>query len=106
MFTTSTHTSKDGKQPPKKVAFYALLPAEMAAKAAETGVKKTGLDTLRMFLLAVLAGSFIAMGAVFATTVSAGGSVLPYGVTRLLAGFAFTPSLVLVGVLGSELVTG
>ena len=106
MFTTSTHTSKDGKQPPKEVSFDALLPAEMAAKAAETGVKKTALDTLRMFLLAVLAGAFIAMGAVFATTVSAGGSSLPYGVTRLLAGFTFTLGLILVVVSGSELFTG
>ncbi len=67
-----------------------LRVAEMAVKAAETGVKKTALDTVRMFLLAVLAGSFIAMGAIFATTVSAGSSVLPYGVARLLAGVAFT----------------
>lgn len=106
MFTTSTHTPKDGKQPPKEVSFDALLPAEMAVKAAETGVKKTGLDTLRMFLLAILAGAFIAMGAIFATTVSAGGSALPYGITRLLAGLTFTLGLILVVVSGSELFTG
>lgn len=106
MFTTSTHTPKDGRQPAEKVSFDALLPAEMAVKAAETGVKKTALDTLRMFLLAILAGAFIAMGAVFATTVSAGGSALPYGITRLLAGLAFTLGLILVVVSGSELFTG
>lgn len=64
MFTTSTHTAKGGKQSTKEISFDALLPAEMAVNAAETGVKKTGLDTLRMFLLAILAGAFIAMGAV------------------------------------------
>jgi len=101
MFTTSTHTSKDGKQPVKEVSFDALVPAEMAVKAAETGVKKTGLDTLRMFLLAILAGAFIAMGAIFATTVSAGSSVLPYGIARLLAGVSFTLGLILVVVSGS-----
>ncbi len=106
MFTTSTHTPKDGRQPAKEVSFDALLPAEMAVKAAETGVKKTGLDTLRMFLLAILAGAFIAMGAIFATTVSAGGSTLPYGVTRLLSGITFTLGLILVVVSGSELFTG
>ena len=106
MFTTSTHTSRDGKQPAKEVLFDALLPAEMAVKAAETGIKKTGLDTLRMFLLAILAGAFIAMGAVFATTVSAGGSNLPYGITRLLSGMTFTLGLILVVVSGSELFTG
>src|SRR4030042_932121 len=105
MFTTSTHTPKDGKQPPKEVSFDALLPAEMAVKAAETGVKSTGLDTLRMFLLAILAGAFIAMGAIFATTVSAGGSTLPYGVSRLLTGTTFTRGLILVVVSGSELFT-
>lgn len=105
MFTTSTHTPKDVK-PAKEVSFDALLPAEMAVKAAETGIKKTGLDTLRMFLLAILAGAFIAMGAIFATTVSAGSSALPYGVTRLLAGITFTLGLILVVVSGSELFTG
>jgi len=106
MFTTSTHVPKDGKGQLKEVSFDALLPAEMAVKAAETGVKKTGLDTLRMFLLAILAGAFIAMGAIFATTVSAGGSTLPYGVSRLLSGTAFTLGLILVVVSGSELFTG
>ena len=38
------------------------------------------------FVLAVLAGAFIALGAIFATTVSAGGGELPFGVLRLLAG--------------------
>jgi formate transporter len=106
MFTTSSHTLKDAKPPTKEVSFDALVPAEMAVKAAETGVKKTALDTLRMFLLAILAGAFISMGAIFATTVSAGSSVLPYGVARLLAGTAFTLGLILVVVSGSELFTG
>jgi formate transporter len=106
MFTTSTHTTKDNRQPAKEVSFDALVPAEMAVKAAETGVKKTALDTLRMFLLAVLAGAFIAMGAIFATTVSAGSSALPFGVARLLAGVTFTLGLILVVVSGSELFTG
>ena len=78
----------------------------MAVKAAETGVKKARLDTLRMFLLAILAGAFIAMGAVFATTVSAGASALPFGIARLLAGVSFTLGLILVVVSGSELFTG
>jgi formate transporter len=106
MFSTSTHTSNTAHQPVKEVSFDALTPAEMAVKAAETGTKKTRLDTLRMFLLAILAGAFIAMGAVFATTVSAGASVLPYGVARLLAGTTFTLGLILVVVSGSELFTG
>src|SRR5512136_2871436 len=106
MFTTSSHSPKVVQQPAKEVSFDALLPAEMAVKAAEIGVKKTKLDTLRMFLLGILAGAFISMGAVFATTVSAGASALPFGVARLLAGTTFTLGLILVVVSGSELFTG
>lgn len=106
MFTTSSHTPKVTPPPAKEVSFDALTPAEMAVKAAETGIKKTNLDTLRMFLLGILAGAFISLGAIFATTVSAGASALPYGVARLLAGTTFTLGLILVVVSGSELFTG
>jgi len=66
-----------------------------------------------------LAGSFISLGAIFSTTVSAGSMIisaadgasvysasLPYGVTRLLAGLVFTLGLILVVVGGAELFTG
>lgn len=85
----------------------ALLPAAMATKAEQVGVKKAHLDGISMFVLAVLAGAFIALGAVFATTVVAGaGDALPYGVTRLLAGLVFSLGLILVIVGGAELFTG
>ena len=85
----------------------ALMPAEMAARAAEIGVRKAGLGVVPMFVLAVLAGAFIALGAAFATTVSAGAAgMLPYGVIRLLAGLAFSLGLILVIVGGAELFTG
>ena len=89
-----------------EISFDALLPPAMATKATEAGVKKAALDIVSMFMLAVLAGAFIAMGAIFATTVSAGGAALPYGVVRLLAGLAFTLGLIIVVVAGSELFTG
>ena len=84
----------------------ALLPAEMAAKAEQVGVKKAHLPALSMFVLAVLAGAFIALGAVFSTTAAAGASGLPYGVVRLLAGLVFSLGLILVVVGGAELFTG
>jgi formate transporter FocA len=60
-----------------------------------------------MFALAVLAGAFIAMGAVFSTTVTTGAAgVLAYGVTRILGGLAFCLGLILVVVAGAELFTG
>ena len=46
------------------------------------------------------------MGALFATTVTAGTSDLAYGVTRLLAGVTFSLGLILVVVAGAELFTG
>jgi formate transporter FocA len=85
----------------------ALLPADMAKKAENIGVTKANLGPIRMFSLAILAGAFIAMGAVFMTTVTTGASgVLTYGVTRLLAGLSFCLGLILVVVAGAELFTG
>lgn len=78
----------------------------MARRAEEVGVGKAALSTDKLFALGVLAGAFIAMGAVFATTVTAGTADLPYGVARLLAGLAFSLGLVLVVVAGAELFTG
>jgi len=83
----------------------ALMPPEMAAKAEALGVKKAGLDAMAMFALAVLAGAFISMGAVFSTTVMADPD-LSFGWQRLLGGLVFSVGLVLVVVGGAELFTG
>jgi formate transporter len=85
----------------------ALLPAEMARRAELTGVRKAEAPGFTLLSLAVLAGAFIALGAIFATTVSAGtASTWPFGVTRLLAGLVFCLGLILVVVGGAELFTG
>lgn len=89
------------------ITFDALLPPAMAGKAEDVGVAKANLAFPTMFFLSVLAGAFIAMGAIFATTVTAGaGGVLSYGVTRLLGGLVFCLGLILVVVAGAELFTG
>lgn len=82
----------------------AWLPREMAERAESVGVTKASLDFWTMFALGVLAGAFIGLGALFATTVTA--SPLPYGVNRLLGGLAFCLGLILVVVAGAELFTG
>lgn len=86
----------------------ALLPAEMATRAELLGVRKAEMPLLRMFMLAILAGAFIALGAIFATTTSAGLATAgwPYGVIRLLSGVVFCLGLILVVVGGAELFTG
>ena len=93
--------------PNRTASIDALLPPAMAEKAERIGAEKTRLNTLSLLTLAVLAGAFIAFGAMFASVVSAGASqALPYGVTRLLAGIVFSLGLILVVVGGAELFTG
>jgi formate transporter len=102
-----------------QISFDAILPPGMAAKAEDLGVKKANLKTANMFALAVLAGAFIGIGAIFATTVASGSmpikdaagaaafaTGLPYGVVRLLTGLVFSVGLILVVVGGAELFTG
>jgi formate transporter len=84
----------------------ALLPPQMAERAETIGVAKVAMDAPRLFVLAVLAGAFIALGAVFATTALAGSAALPWGPVRVLAGVAFSLGLILVVVGGAELFTG
>jgi formate/nitrite transporter len=84
----------------------ALLPPEMARRAEEIGAAKVAMDPLRVFVLAVLAGAFIALGAVFATVALSGVEAAPWGPIRVLAGVAFSLGLVLVVVGGAELFTG
>jgi formate/nitrite transporter len=85
----------------------AVLPPDIAAKAVDIGVSKASMSTLRTLALGVLAGAFIALGALFATTVVAGGGdELAFGVQRLLAGLVFCLGLILVVVAGAELFTG
>jgi formate transporter len=84
----------------------ALLPAEMATRAAYVGVRKSEMPALTTFTLSILAGAFIALGAVFATNTAAGAGELPFGVGKLLTGLVFCLGLILVVVGGAELFTG
>jgi formate/nitrite transporter len=104
---------------PLFITFEAVMPAAMARRAEESGIKRVATDPATLLVLSVLAGAFISFGAIFATTVSAGSIAivttgggpalsagLPYGVVRLLTGFAFSLGLILVVVSGAELFTG
>lgn len=84
----------------------ALPPPAMADRAARIGQEKAELGVANTLALAGLAGAFIAIGAVFATTAMAGTGELPYGVVRLLGGLAFSLGLILVVLAGAELFTG
>jgi formate/nitrite transporter len=78
----------------------------MAEKAEAAGVRKAALSFLSLFALAVLAGAFVGLGAMFATTIAAASAALPYGVARLLFGLVFCLGLILVVIGGAELFTG
>ncbi len=95
------------------------MPAAMAVLAEESGIKRASLDPMVSFVLSILAGAFVAFGAIFATTVLAGtmttftadgtlasSAVLPYGIGRLLAGLAFCVGIIAVIIAGAELFTG
>lgn len=83
----------------------ALAPAAIAARAESVGVEKATTTKLRLFVLAVLAGAFIALGANFSLVVTAGNGLAP-GVARLLGGLVFSLGMILVVVAGAELFTG
>ena len=82
-----------------------LLPPQVAAKTEAIGVAKARMPFLSTFVLAVLAGAFIALGADFFTVVTTD-SGLGYGTTRLIGGVAFSLGLLLVVIGGAELFTG
>src|SRR5260221_14331854 len=86
---------------PQTVTFEAVMPADMAMRAEESGIKRAALNPLAVFVLSLLGGAFVAFGAIFATTVSAGkftslggdGGVQssptpPFGIVRLFLGLA------------------
>ena len=85
--------------------FDAYAPDEIARRIELVGVKKAGQETIPVLTLAVLAGAFIAFGAMFYSVVMTG-SDLGLGPSRLLGGVAFSLGLILVLVGGAELFTG
>ena len=99
--------------PPQAVTFDAIMPADMAVRAEESGVRRASTDPLTVLVFSVLAGAFISFGAIFATTVSAGAHRrrwlaspdCPMG-CRLLTGLVFSLGLILVVIGGAELFTG
>ncbi len=80
-------------------------PAEIADRVEAAGVSKARLPFLKLFVLGLLAGAFIGLGAMYYTIVAAD-HTLPFAVGRLLGGLVFSLGLVLVVIAGAELFTG
>jgi formate/nitrite transporter len=102
-YTPATDPSHPEPDPAR--SFDALLPPEIARAAEQVGVAKATMRFDRLFVLGMLAGAFIGLGAMFSTVVTAGGGIPP-GIARLLAGVVFSLGLVLVVIAGAELFTG
>ena len=98
-----------GTVPPEDMhdiyGFDAYSPAQIAAKVRDIGVGKTRLPLLPLFLLGVLAGAFIGLGALMIALVTSDPS-LGFATARLLGGLVFSVGLLLVVVAGAELFTG
>ncbi len=83
----------------------AYAQATLAERVENAGVAKAGLATVPTLVLGVLAGAFVAFGAIFYAVVMTGNG-LGFGPGRLLGGLAFSLGLILVIVGGAELFTG
>ena len=81
-----------------------FTPKECVANYAAAGVAKTRMPLTKLFLLAVLAGFFIAMGG--AVTNTAAHTIDNVGVARLVCGLLFPLGLAMVVLTGAELFTG
>ena len=87
---------------------YFLSPAEIAEATVNGGVRKTSLSIVRMLLLGILAGAFIAFaseGSDFAAY-NLWADPTTYGLGKALAGAIFGTGLMMVMIAGAELFTG
>lgn len=84
----------------------ALTPAEITAKAEEVGYKKATGKFSHTLVSGILAGMYIAFGAVFSiTSISGLAWTVPFGIIKFIAGLAFSLGLILVMIAGAELFT-
>lgn len=90
---------------PPRINNDAYAPEIMAIRVENAGVAKAKLGFIQTFTLAILAGSFIALGAAFYTVVITE-SGLGFGPVKMMGGIAFSLGLILVIVGGAELFTG
>ena len=81
-----------------------FTPKECAANYAAAGAAKARMSVPKMFLLAVLAGFFIAMGG--AVTNTAAHTIGSVGTARIVCGLLFPFGLAMVILTGAELFTG
>ncbi|MEJ5232912.1 MAG: formate/nitrite transporter family protein [Geminicoccaceae bacterium] len=90
---------------PETLEIDAYAPAQIADRVERAGVAKARLPFLQTFTLGVLAGAFIALGAMLFTLVTTDHG-MGFGPARFLGGIAFSLGLIMVAIAGAELFTG
>jgi formate/nitrite transporter len=80
-------------------------PAQIAEKLRDVCVGKCKIPMKKFFILAILAGAFIAFGGELSILVGSDAS-LGFGFTKFLSASVFTVGLMLVVIAGAELFTG
>jgi formate transporter len=97
----------DRASPPQPPVFgsNAYSPAEIKEAVEKVGVKKTNLPFLASFMLAVIAGGSIGLGALYYTVVVSDAE-LSFAAARVMGGVVFSLGLAIVLVGGAELFTG
>lgn len=97
--------SNNAPAPHHHVAPDALTPAQIESKVESAAIGKATMPKLKLSVLAMFAGAFVALGAAFFTVVM-GDASLGFAVQRLLGGLVFCLGLELVLLCGAELFTG
>lgn len=90
---------------PETLEIDAYAPAQIAERVERAGVAKARLPFPQTFTLGVLAGAFIALGAMLFTLVTTDHG-MGFGPARFSGGIAFSLGLVMVAIAGAELFTG
>ena len=85
--------------------FDSYAPREVAELVEKVGIAKARLPFLQTWMLGMLAGAFIGLGALYATMVASDAS-LGFAASRIAAGVCFSLGLLMVVVAGAELFTG
>ena len=84
-----------------------VSPSEVASTLAKKIMpQKARYSLLKMFLLAIAAGAFVAFGAHTCLTVMTGTIGVSWGLAKLIGGIVFATGLMMVVLTGAELFTG
>lgn len=84
-----------------------ISPSEVASSIAKKVMpQKAHYSLLKMFLLAIAAGAFVAFGAHSCLTVMTGTLNISWGIAKLIGGVVFSTGLMMVVLTGAELFTG